>query len=82
MRARSVKTGRTVAFQFPRARIGMNGHDEQIALIPRGAKIADVAGMKQVKHAVSEHDPASRAAVFFEHIVQTAAGKNFIARIH
>ena len=60
----------------------MNRHHEQIALVARRPKIADVAGVKQVKHAVGKHDPASRAAVFFEHIVQTAAGNNFVARIH
>src|ERR1022692_3742927 len=60
----------------------MNRDHEQIAFGARRTKIADVSGVKQIKYTISKDDPASRAAMFLEHFVQTAAGKNFVARIH
>ncbi len=60
----------------------MNRDHEQIAFGARRTKIADVSGVKQIKYAISEDDPASRAAMFLEHFVQTTTGKNFVARIH
>jgi hypothetical protein len=74
--------GTALALQLPRACIGVKRHNEQIAFGARCAQVADVTGVKQIKHAISEDDPATRAAVFLKHFVQTATRKNFIACIH
>jgi hypothetical protein len=74
--------GPAFAFQFSRLRIGINRHDQQIALGARRAEIANVPGTEQIENSVREHDSLSRATMFLENSVQTTAGENSGARIH
>jgi hypothetical protein len=80
---RSLGENRTaIAFQLSRTCVGINRHNEQVALLARSTEVADVPSVKQIKDAIGKYDPAPRATMFFEYFMQTAAGENFIARIH
>ena len=65
------------AFQLSRAGIGVDSNNEDITFGPRRFQIAHVSDVEQIEHAVGKYNFASRAAMFFQHIVQPIARKNF-----
>ena len=48
----------------------------------RRLQIAHVAHVKEIEDAVGEDDLAAGAAMLVDHVVEAAAGENFVARVH
>ena len=76
------ENGAAFAFEFARARIGIDAHYEDIAFAPRSLQIAHVSNVQQIEDAIGENDFAAGAAVLFEDRVQSFAGNNFFAGVH
>lgn len=68
--------------QLPRARIRIDGNNQDVAFAPRGFQIADVSHMQEIENAVGEDDGLAVGAGAVNHSAEHIRRHDFVAGIH
>ncbi len=82
LRASVFRQDRAVrSFDLPHARVGIDGHHEHIALLPRAFEVAHVTYVQKVEAAIREHDALPARALFVERAPRARPANTIFSRV-